>query len=62
MKTLTELSGTQIRMAAAAIADARRKLPRVVAPAAPTEAAPAAASTEAPPAAAQAEAAAPAEG
>jgi hypothetical protein len=28
MKTLTELSGSQIRMAAAAIAEARRSLPR----------------------------------
>jgi hypothetical protein len=56
MKTLTELSGTQIRMAAAAIAEARRKLPREEAPAAP------AAATEAAPAAAPAEAAAPADG
>jgi translation initiation factor IF-2 len=52
MKTLTELSGTLIRTASAAIADARRSLPKEEKPvAAPAEAPPAiAASAAAPPA------------
>jgi translation initiation factor IF-2 len=66
MKTLTELSGITLRKAAAAIAAAKRSLPReeppaaveAAAPPAPPEAAPAPAEGEAPPAV---EAAAPAE-
>jgi translation initiation factor IF-2 len=52
MKTLTELSGTMIRRAAAAVAEAKRSLPKVEAPVAEAEA----------PAAPVAEAAAPVEG
>ncbi len=59
MKTLTELAGTQIRMAAAAIAEAKRSLPREEPPA--PSPAPEAALAEAVPAEAAAEAAAPAE-
>src|SRR5512136_960042 len=54
MKTLTELSGSLVRKAAAAVAEARRSLPRdetpvtpavVVSPPAPSEAAPVEAAT-----------------
>ncbi len=53
MKTLTELSGTLVRMAARAIQEAKRSLPREEPPpaeAAPVDAAPADAAVEAPPA------------
>jgi hypothetical protein len=69
MKTLTELSGSLVRMAAAAVAEARRSLPReetpvtpavVVTPAPSAEATPPA--TEAAPVATEAEATPPAEG
>lgn len=64
MKTLTELSGTLVRMAARAIQEAKRSLPREEPPlaeAAPSEAAPAeAAPTEAPAAEATAAETAPA--
>lgn len=49
MKTLTELSGTLVRMAAAAIAEARRTLPAPEAPAAAEPAPVAAALAEQPP-------------
>jgi translation initiation factor IF-2 len=70
MKTLTELSGTTLRQAAAAIAAVKRSLPReepaaftpavVVAPAAPADAAAPGVEGEAPPAAVEAAAPAPA--
>jgi translation initiation factor IF-2 len=65
MKTLTELNGTLIRKAAAAIAEAKKSLPKEAPPAPPAaEAAPAAEGAEAAPAeaAAPAPAAAPAAG
>jgi translation initiation factor IF-2 len=50
MKTLTELSGTLVRMAAKAIAEAQKNLPKEAPPAPATEPAPEAAPVEATPA------------